>query len=536
MLYLAEVKKQTRGFIGSSRTELKLLACQHNDQTWSSVPGDEIIAIEKELDQVGEGALLMLNLGNNRQIQGEPERAGPELVRQLQKLSRLSEKLKEQQEETEQWKQSLTYQSQELTRREMEMETRLEQLEEVEKELSQIERRRREAESAWDRVEQTQEQLQDFQRRFGAVLDLPGQEAEKIQQLISRLADSSSGVESLNQPLQGALAAVEGQQEILNGFWQQLDSLKAQVQQKQQQVQQQGDVLRSRFQALEETRTSLEGSKIQWQVQQNILSNKQELLNKINWDLQTTQALQDTLERLASGAGDVVSESKVDVVALENMPLGELETIVHNLQADLEKLVRFVNDQEEELTVQCQAVQALQDKLAKAGDFERIDLDQEFAEELERKQFLDETLVGQRRNLKERQEVILQHLRVLRRRQGIMDFDGGSTTINLDPVFNQLEELANNTEQERQKLETEIEHLQHSVQQIQEMIKQLDTEQAQKTQKLHIEEAHWQQAQTQVAQLQTRLSLYQEALQPLQNQVDETRHQLGILGQWLNPS
>jgi DNA repair exonuclease SbcCD ATPase subunit len=166
VLYLAEVKKQTRGFIGGSRTEIKLLAFQHNDQTWSPVPGEEVVDLE-ELDQVGEGTLLMINLGNNRQIQGKAEPAAPELVRQLQKLSRLSEKLKTQQEETEQWKQSLTYQSQELTRREMEMESRLEQLEEVERELSQIERRRKEADSAWERVEQTEQQLHDLQRRFG---------------------------------------------------------------------------------------------------------------------------------------------------------------------------------------------------------------------------------------------------------------------------------------------------------------------------------------------------------------------------------
>ena len=116
MLYLAEVKKQTRGFMSGSRTEIKLLACQHNDQTWSPVPGEEVIALD-EFDQMGEGSLLMVNLGNNRQIQGEPQTAAPELVRQLQKLSRLSEKLKTQQEEIEQWKQSLTYQSQELARR-----------------------------------------------------------------------------------------------------------------------------------------------------------------------------------------------------------------------------------------------------------------------------------------------------------------------------------------------------------------------------------------------------------------------------------
>lgn len=535
MLYLAEVKKQTRAFIGTSRTELKLLACQHNDQTWSSVPGEEIIAVE-ELDQVGEGALLMLNLSSNRQVQGEPERAAPELVRQLQKLSRLSEKLKDQQEEIEQWKQSLTYQSQELSRREIEMETRLEQLEEVERELSQIERRRQEAESAWDRVEQTQDQLQDFQRRFGAILELSGQDAERIQQLISRIANSPEGLESLNQPVKAALSALEAQQEIFNRFWQQLDNLKSQVQKQQQAIEQQGDSLKSRFQELETARDSLENAKIQLAVQQNILNNKQELLNKVNLDLQTTRGLQETIERLGAGVGDVSADSQLDVASLENMPLGELETTVNRLQADLDKLVRFVNDQEEELTLQCQTVQELQEKLKEAGDFDRIDLENELAEEQERKEFLDETLVGQRRNLRERQGVLLQYLRVLRRRQGIMEFEDNTATIDFSPFLAQLEELDNDTNQARQQLETDIEHLQSSVQQIQEMIQQLDKEQAQKTQNLKIEEENWQQAQIIVARLETRLNFYEDTLQPLQNQLDETKHQLGILQQWLNPA
>ena len=333
MLYLAEVKKQTRGFIGGSRTEIKLLACQHNDQTWSPVPGDEVVALE-EFDQVGEGTLLMVNLGNNRQIQGEPEPAAPELVSQLQKLSRLSEKLKTQQEEIEQWKQSLTYQSQELSRREAEMETRLEQLEEVEKELSQIERRRQEADSAWDRVEQTQQQLQEIQSRFGSVLQLPGTEAERIQQLIVRLSDSNKGLDSLEKPLDGAINALEAQQAILNQCWQELDTLTAQVKRQTREVQQQGEILDNRFQALQETQTSLVEAKIQWGVQQNILSNKQDRLQKINDHLRGIQELQQTLEQVASGAGDVVSDTKVDIVSIENMPLGELEEKVKNLQGD----------------------------------------------------------------------------------------------------------------------------------------------------------------------------------------------------------
>ncbi|MEM8778628.1 MAG: pilus motility taxis protein HmpF [Cyanobacteria bacterium P01_G01_bin.49] len=536
MLYLAEVKKQTRGFIGTSRTEMKLLACQHNDQTWSSIPGEEMISLEEFEEQVGEGTLLILNLGNNRQIQGKPERAAPEVVRQLQKLSRLSEKLKEKQDEIEQWKQSLTYQSQELTRREMDIENRLEQLEDVEKELSEIERRRQEAESAWDKVEQSQEQMQDFQNRFGEILELASPEAEKIQQLISRISSSPEGLDSLNHPLQAALSAIENQQEILNSFWQQLDNLKSQVQQQKLDVQQQGETLKNRLQELEETRSSLAESKIQWAVQQNILSSKQELLRKINLDLQTTRGLQDTVESMAFNTGDIPTESKLDVASLENMPLGELEAVVNRLQDDLDKLVRFVNDQEEELTLQCQAIEELQEKFVQAGDFERIALENELAEEQERKQFFDETLLGQRRNLKDRQDILLQHLRVLRRRQGIMDLDNNSPTIDLGPILIQLEEIESNTDQERQKLETDIQHLQNSVQQIQEMIEQLDTKQAQKTQKLKTDEENWQQAQIRVAHLQTLLNLYEEALQPLQNQVDESRHQLGILQQWFNPS
>ncbi|MDJ0510781.1 MAG: pilus motility taxis protein HmpF [Crocosphaera sp.] len=536
MLYLAEVKKQTRGFISGSRTtELKLLACQHNDQTWSPVPGEEVVECD-EMDQVGEGSLVMVNLGNNRQIQGEPSAAAPELVRQLQKLSRLSEKLKTQQEETEQWKQSLTYQSQELTRREAEMEARLEQLEEVEKELSQIERRRQEADSAWDRVEQTQQKLQDFQRRFGSIIDLSSQESEKIEQLMRRIVQSSVGLDCLQKPIDGAVKALSQQEKILNSFWQQLDGLKTQLNKQNREVQQQGEILENRFQALEETRISLEAAKIQWEVQQNIFNNKQERFTKINSDLQVIQELQQTLEQVVNGNGNLASETKVDRVFLENMPLGELEAMVKSLQGDLDKLVRFVNDQEEELTLQCQTVQELQKKLTQAGDFERLNLENELAEEQERKEFLDETLVGQRRNLKERQEVLLQHLRVLRRRQGIVDFDGNLPTVNLDPMVTRLDEWETNTNQERETLETELQHLHNSVQQIQEMILKLDGEQTENTKQLETEQESWHQAKLEAAQLQARLDIYERELKPLQQQVDETKHQLTILEEWLDPS
>ncbi|MFN4849051.1 pilus motility taxis protein HmpF, partial [Microcystis sp.] len=124
MLYLAEVKKQTKGFIGGYKTELKLLACQHKDQTWSAIAGNDILTYD-ETNSIGEGALLLVNLSDNRQLQGNPELAGAEMVRQLQKISRLMERNKEDQEKIDQWKQSLTYQSEILNRQKMEMEARI---------------------------------------------------------------------------------------------------------------------------------------------------------------------------------------------------------------------------------------------------------------------------------------------------------------------------------------------------------------------------------------------------------------------------
>jgi hypothetical protein len=45
------------------------------------------------------------------------------------------------------------------------------------------------------------------------------------------------------------------------------------------------------------------------------------------------------------------------------MPLEELESLVKNLQTDLKRWEIFVNDQEEELTLQCQTVEELEARM-----------------------------------------------------------------------------------------------------------------------------------------------------------------------------
>lgn len=533
MLYLAEVKKQTRTFLGGLKSDLKLLACQHSDQTWSALPSEELLTTE-EIDVLGEGTLWMLQLSNNRQLQGKPDIAAPEVVRQLQKLSRLSEKLKDQQEEIEQWKQSLTFQSQELARREMEIDSRESEIEEKSVELVQLNRQQQEINQAWDRLEIERQQLQSLQQQFGNLLDLPAEQTQQIQDLINRFAIHPDGLDAIATNLQTVLTSVNQQQEIFNGHWQNLDKLKGKVGQLHQDVQRKDEILTIRRQELESIRKSLTEAKTQLALEQNILAHKQELLRQITLEMENTNELQKTLYRIATGsAGNSSEQKKVDTATLELMPLNELEDIIHHLQSELDKLVRFVNDQEEELTLQCQSVDELQTKLSQANDYDRITIEEELSEEQERKRMLDETLVGQRRNLKERQDILVQHLRILRRRQGIVDLENNYASINLDPVIEQLESVQSKSQDTKHKLEAELSHLNQSRKHIQEMIQQLERENESKGQDLQQEESAWQELQRDAMQIETQIRIYESTLQPLQNQLDILRPQIEELTQWL---
>ena len=351
MQYLAEVKKQHKSLMGGVKTELKLLAFQRNDQTWNAVPKEEIVTCDN-LSHAGEGALVLLNLSENRQIQGTPELAGPRLVRLLQRFSRLTEKTQDQEAEIEQWKQSLTYQSQELARREGELEARLEQLEQMEADFGPLQQQRQELETAW-------EKLRSEKRRPA----FDHEQSHRLREAMARLSDSTVIPGSLEEPLHVAFAAVNGQQENLEQYWQQLNHQKAEIEQRQGDVEQQSQRLNYCRQEWQSASESLENTKRQMHEQQATLKGKQERLETLDLHLQN---LQELITRLIT---EGVIATEVDLDALENMPLGELKESVNNLRQDLEKLSNFVNDQEEELALQCQAVQELQEEIRQCERF-----------------------------------------------------------------------------------------------------------------------------------------------------------------------
>ncbi|MCA2709500.1 MAG: hypothetical protein IM473_19830 [Microcystis sp. M015S2] len=532
MLYLAELKKQTRGFMSGYKTELKLLACQHKDQTWSAIAGNDILTYD-ETNSIGEGALLLVNLSDNRQLQGNPELAGAEMVRQLQKISRLIERNKEDQEKIDQWKKSLTYQSEILNRQKMEMEARIEQIERIEAEFDYLEGKRQELENLKQQLQEQQRHLEEEQINFNSSPNLSPEQQQFIRSLAESLANNHDLGNSPSQIFYSTLESVQGQQTILNSCWHSLEEQKKAVENRQVANEQMLNHLEQRARELQISRTALETTKIQLQIQETVLSQKQELFERLNLTLQTTDSTRQMLLRLAQ-AEDLDFDGKIDIEALEKMPLEELESLVNNLQTDLNRLEIFVNDQEEELTLQSQTVEELEARMTTIDESQRANLEEELAEEHERKGMLAETLVGQRRNLRERQAIRSQHLKILQRRQGILSPEDAQKC-SFEPVLILLEDSYQNNLQESQRLAAEIKRLQEDLQKYRDTIDEQWSDLEQKTREFEEQERQWRDANLVLVRLKTQIQQYETFLQPVQDHLDQIRQKLETISQWLIP-
>ena len=545
MLYLAEIQKQSKGFMGGVETRLKLIACQRNDQSWSIV-GNESIATE-EANDFGDGALIVVNLSVNRQIQGKLESASGRVVGVLQGFSRLLEKTKSQEQEIEQWKESLTIQSEELSRRQIEMETRLEQVEQMEEEFKQFEQQREEIaaakaatdnikaefearsielQGAWDQL-RGQEQRLEEQVQQSKVLDQA--QAALINEQLQVLSNASDSNDSLQNQLHLAAEAVKTQQEILQPHWPILAQNTQDIQNKRQELDHASSQLAENKQQVELLSVSITKIEQELKVEQQSLEVKQELTKFLNSQLTTKNNMLEMLS--GSGVNSDQSGQKIDLKALENMPLPNLETMVESLKKDLEKVAKFVNDQEEELGWQCKAVEELEAKIAQVSEFERLTLEQELADEMEAKKMLDKTLIGQRRSLKERHRVLLQHSRILKRRQGIIDLDFDVQDIDLEPIKQSLHQQQQQLEGQQQQLAQEIVQIERKIQELQINLQQQTTRKEELVSEIHQQQDSWQQLNIDVVQVQLKIDFYGQQLHPLQNALDNISHQLSEMEQ-----
>ncbi len=450
----------------------------------------------------------------------------------------------------------MTYQSQELNRREMEMEARHEQMQAIEEDFERLEQQRQELESAKEETERLKEEfernrqelegawehLRGEQRRFEEQIaevqysaGLDENQVAVIQELLERLSGAVAPTDAVREQLNLAFEVISNQQAVLDHHWQLLEQQQSSAFELQAEADRQGEELQNRRQELQQTQISFEQAKAELKVQRNALEMKQESAHMLSLQLRTQEELHQELARLATTSADVKISQKVDIAALEMMPLGELSEIVQNLQQDLEKVKRFVNDQEEELTFQGQAVEELQEKISLASEYDRMSLETELAEEQDRYQMLDESLVGSRRNLREREEIWNQHVRVLRRRQGVVESNGlDNHKIDLGPVLNQLEAQRQQQEEELQKLENQIEQMRRSISQAEEMIRHQAGEQEAKLAQLQSLEQNWYSTRASVAELLGKVNLYQETLQPRQDGLNEIQQKLEAIADALS--
>jgi chromosome segregation ATPase len=559
VLYLAEVQRKTR-VLGASRAEFKLLACQRAEQSWSAVPGEEVVPAPDDVSY-NAGALVMVEVSVNRQIQRHSE-AGRQLVSILQNFSRLQEKAKTQEEEIEQWKQSLTYQSQELNRREMEMEARQEQLQQMEEDFEKLEQQRQELESSGEEVNRLREEferksqelsgawaqlrgemarLEEQQSEMQQTVGLDAAQAHRMQELLNRLSGAVAPTETVREQLNLSFEVVSQQQSTFDHYWHQLNQQQTAAQQLQDEVEQQYQEIHHRWQEWHQLQDALEQARANLKAQQSTLQLKQEYVQVLSQRLQSQEALHQQVAGLTGFSGRSHLATKVDPEALEKMPLEELQTVVADLQKDLEKVSGFVNSQEEELSVQQKVIEKLEGQIQEVNEYDRLQLEAELADERESYQMLNKTLVGQRRNLLERQEILKMHQIILARRQGLtLEDDNKAPEIDLAPVLAQIDGIKQQYAQDLKQLEDQVQELRSALELAQRSVDQQAMAQESRLNELKQFEQQWQSKKAAAAEMWGKVSTYQETLQPPQDGLNRLREKLetiaGVMAQFQEAS
>ena len=545
MLYLAEVQKRPTGFgLGGGKTDLKLLACQRSENNWLAVPGEEVIPAD-EAKEFSPGALVLVDLDNNKQVL-QIQDAGRQLVKILQNFSRFQEKSKIQWEEIEQWKASLTFQAQELNRREVELQAKEEQVENLQTDINkleherqeisqaqqefqqlqkQIERNREELETAGLELQRQKQELEQHQGELGKSAVLNQDQYQYIQDLLSWLTEAVTPADFLGEKLTQSLEIVNNEKESLEQRrkeWENTGNTNSNAQQEESKSL--ASNVQSKWLEWQQAQESLVLKTAELRVQEALLASKQEYSQVLNGQIGMQTQLYEQLSHLMALEGNATTQ-KVNVEALEKMPLHELEELVQNLRQDLHRDMSFVKDQEEELALQLQEMDALQRRIDNASEYDRINWDSELSDEKDRYRILNESLVGSQRNLKEREEILSQHQAVLWSRLDNSSHREESNQIYLAPMLLQVKTHRQELREELQKLEVEIQQIQTEIRQKEEMISGQAQQQAVKKneiKKLELSLREKQEVNTQVGDG----VVYQEVMLPLEGHLEQLRQQL----------
>ncbi|MFN3926285.1 MAG: pilus motility taxis protein HmpF [Pseudanabaenaceae cyanobacterium] len=512
MQYLAEVQK-VQGFVGT-KTALKLLARNNND-VWQAVPNEQVINTEPNtIKDFKDGQLVIADITGSSQVNTVQD-ATRKIIASLQSLSRVQDKFRVAEEEIEQWKENLQLQAQELHRREQELEQR-------EIELENLEIIRHE-------VEKAQLELEENQRRFEALRQeleergkaLANEQLAELLDLCDRLSSSIPDP----QLARSALAIIYDRQNILNQFWQELDSQRGQVHHQETQLTEYRNHLQARRQQWQQSQAVFAEMKTELKVQERLLQVQEQHRHLVQSQLLTKEDLYQQIATIVESLGGAVASdllSPEEIERLENMPLEELEAEIQRLEASFHQDASFLTAQEEELADIEGEIAELRSRIEKEKDFaKKLELEAELASLQEEYDFQEESISGQRQTFQRRQEMLNQQKAILERRQN--PARSGEVLETMMQCLRQLEEQKVWLSQELQKLDGQIASARNYLQQQQEQLRQREQQHQQEQQQLLAEEQELISRYHSLGELVSRVAVQEAILRPVQDIIDQIR-------------
>ena len=538
MLYLAEVQKPKSGFNigGRSKPELKLLACQRTEQNWSAIPGEELITAPDDASNYNPGVLLLIEMNGNRQIQSQVRDAGKHLVGILQNLSRQIEKYKKEADEIESWRQSLSLQSQQLQLRQEEIYEREEDLEHTRAELDRLtqeaqaleatlgqhEQSRQELAARWEQLREKEHSLDIQQQSLGG--SLSEEQVTEIRTAVYQLG-STSGTFDPHQ-LETTVTAIEIQQDLLNGHWEQFNLQQQQVIETQVELNRQQQEIDRSKQQLQELQTALEQTQTDWEVQKHTLSLQQEYVQRLTIRIDLERENYQKICLMSKGSSDV-GDIQIDLEQLETMPISELQIVIENLQIEADRSVYFVHLEEEELQEKQRVIDDLRQVIIVANEFNRFKLEADLADEQDSYNMLDHTLDGQRQTMRKRQAFLQIHNRILRQRQGQPPAGSDRSEIEWAAILLILKNQSQQQYLELTQSETEVYNLRATIEQTKAKIEQQVEAYLRESKQIEALEHKYQIAKQVSIELVAKVDLYEQIIQPLQDNINTFKHQLG---------
>ncbi len=529
MQYLAELQKTQAAFGLGGNASIRLLARNTGDNVWQPITNDQTLAVQdtSQTKDLKDGQMVVAEVSSSNQVQSVQD-AAKKIVNILQAFSRSQDKYKSAEEEVEQWKQSLNFQSQELHRREQE-------LEQKELELEHLDARRQELEELEEKFAKERSEIEQLRKTIDTergqiearTASLSAQQAEQIQSLVSQLSMGFSSADTLKEKINLSLDLLNKRQEVLTGFWQNLDTLRSEAEKQKQILSKSEEELTSRKSQWQQTQVALADAQAELKAQRGILKLQENNLamSKVQLDahIELYEQTSNAIESFG-GPGSIEVLSPEEESRLQAMSIEELESTIKALQADFDKLTNYIGAQEDELAGLEGEIADLQSQIETADQFARIELDsnKEFAEE--QYKLLEESVSGMRRSMQERLSVLNQQKAVLDRRKGITV--EVSPVQNLLPLLTQIEAQKNHQEQDLRKMEGQIEAVRNYTQQQQEMLAKQTQEHLQQEQVIRTAEVQYQDRLKVVAELAGQIHAQEQMLQPVQDVIDTLRPQL----------